>query len=97
MISRCRLFRNVPFEHVEDGGVAEPSGDVADCDSASVVEVMKGFGVDSVTHLDYHSAMVGPDGGMKPGISVDGVHPNAQGYAMMTPLAQAAIDKTLGK
>jgi lysophospholipase L1-like esterase len=51
----------------------------------------------SVTFLDYYSAMVGPDGGMKDGISFDGVHPNAQGYAIMGPLAQAAIDKTLGK
>ncbi|NYF91677.1 SGNH/GDSL hydrolase family protein [Tunturiibacter empetritectus] len=51
----------------------------------------------SVTYLDYYSAMVGPDGGMKPGLSSDGVHPNAQGYAIMTPLAQAAIDKALNK
>jgi lysophospholipase L1-like esterase len=59
---------------------------------------LRGYCVNhSVTYLDYHSAMVGPDGGMKPGLSSDGVHPNAQGYAIMTPLAQAAIDKTLGK
>jgi len=59
---------------------------------------LRGYCVNhSVTYLDYYSAMVGPDGGMKPGISFDGVHPNAQGYAIMTPLAQAAIDKTLGK
>src|SRR5580698_4951933 len=50
----------------------------------------------SVTYLDYYSALVGDDGGMKPGISFDGVHPNAEGYAIMGPLAQAAIDKTLG-
>jgi lysophospholipase L1-like esterase len=50
----------------------------------------------SVTYVDYYSAMAGEDGGMKPGISFDGVHPNAQGYAIMAPLAQAAIDKTLG-
>jgi len=59
---------------------------------------LRGYCVNhSVTYLDYYSAMVGPDGGMKPGISFDGVHPNAEGYAIMTPLAQAAIDKTLGK
>ncbi len=50
----------------------------------------------SVTYLDYYSAMVGEDGGMKEGISFDGVHPNAAGYAIMGPLAQAAIDKVLG-
>jgi lysophospholipase L1-like esterase len=58
---------------------------------------LKGYCVvHSVTYLDYYSAMVGPDGGMKAGISFDGVHPNAQGYAIMAPLVQAAIDKTLG-
>jgi lysophospholipase L1-like esterase len=58
---------------------------------------LKGYCVNhSVAYLDYYSAMVGRDGGMKPGISFDGVHPNAQGYAIMAPLAQAAIDKMLG-
>ncbi len=49
----------------------------------------------SYTYLDYYSAMTDADGGMKSGISVDGVHPNVKGYAIMQPLAQAAIDKTL--
>ena len=58
---------------------------------------LKGYCVThSVTYLDYYSAMAGDDGGMKPGLSFDGVHPNAAGYAIMGPLAQAAIDKTLG-
>jgi lysophospholipase L1-like esterase len=43
------------------------------------------------TYLDYYSAMAGPDGGMKPGISKDGVHPNAEGYAIMGPLAEKAL------
>ncbi len=51
----------------------------------------------SVTYLDYYSALMGEDGGMKPGSSIDGVHPNAAGYAIMGPLAQAAIDKTLSE
>jgi lysophospholipase L1-like esterase len=50
----------------------------------------------SVIYLDYYSAMANANGGMKAGISSDGVHPNAQGYAIMGPLAQAAIDKALG-
>jgi lysophospholipase L1-like esterase len=59
---------------------------------------LRGYCVNhSVTYLDYYSAMTDAAGGMKPGISFDGVHPNAQGYAIMTPLAQTAIDKTLGK
>jgi lysophospholipase L1-like esterase len=48
------------------------------------------------TYLDYFSALANANGGMKAGLSFDGVHPNAKGYALMTPLAQAAIDKALG-
>ena len=44
-----------------------------------------------ITYLDYYSSMAGPDGGMKPGISIDGVHPNAAGYAIMEPLAEKAL------
>jgi lysophospholipase L1-like esterase len=58
---------------------------------------MQGYCVNhSVTYLDYYTAMADANGGMKPGISVDGVHPNASGYAIMAPLAQVAIDKALG-
>jgi lysophospholipase L1-like esterase len=49
------------------------------------------------TYLDYYTALTDTEGGMKPGTSVDGVHPNEKGYAIMEPLAQAAIDQTLGK
>jgi lysophospholipase L1-like esterase len=48
-------------------------------------------GQEKLTYLDYWTAMAGPDGGMKPGISKDGVHPNGAGYAIMGPLAEAAI------
>jgi lysophospholipase L1-like esterase len=59
---------------------------------------LQGYCADhSLIYLDYYSAMVDANGGMKPGISFDGVHPNAKGYAIMTPLAQAAIDKALVK
>lgn len=61
-------------------------------------EWLKGYCVNhSITYLDYYSAMAADDGGMKPGISKDGVHPNTAGYAIMAPLAEAAIAKTLGK
>jgi lysophospholipase L1-like esterase len=48
------------------------------------------------TYLDYYTALATPAGGMKPGTALDGVHPTAAGYAIMAPLAQAAIDRTLG-
>jgi lysophospholipase L1-like esterase len=47
------------------------------------------------TYLDYYTSLTDDKGGMKPGISFDGVHPNAQGYAIMAPLAEAAIEKAL--
>jgi lysophospholipase L1-like esterase len=46
-----------------------------------------------LTYLDYYTPMADAAGGMKPGISLDGVHPNAAGYAIMEPLAQAALDQ----
>ena len=46
-------------------------------------------------YLDYYTALATPGGAMKPGTSKDGVHPTAEGYAIMTPLAQAAIDQAL--
>ena len=36
-----------------------------------------------VTYVDYFSALAGPDGRMKDGLSRDTVHPNAEGYAIM--------------
>jgi lysophospholipase L1-like esterase len=49
----------------------------------------------SLVYLDYFSAMVDERGLLKKSLSDDGLHPNAAGFAVMTPLAQAAIDKAL--
>ncbi|WNO52835.1 SGNH/GDSL hydrolase family protein [Stakelama saccharophila] len=49
------------------------------------------------TYVDYFSAMATPDGAMKDGLSSDGVHPTARGYAVMRPLTLAAIDEALGE
>ena len=50
-----------------------------------------------LTYLDYYTPMADAAGGMKPGLSLDGVHPNAAGYAIMEPLAQAALDQAPSK
>ena len=42
-------------------------------------------------YVDYYSALVDGAGGMKPGLSSDGVHPTPAGYAVMRPIAAAAI------
>ena len=46
-------------------------------------------------YLDYFSAMIDATGVMKAELTADDLHPNAAGYAIMAPLAQAAIDKAL--
>ena len=43
------------------------------------------------TYADYHSAMSNGKGGMKPWLASDEVHPTAEGYAVMRPIAEAAI------
>jgi lysophospholipase L1-like esterase len=50
----------------------------------------------SLTYLDYYSALTNAEGGMKAELTVDGVHATVKGYEVMAPLAQAAIDGTLG-
>jgi len=46
-------------------------------------------------YLDYFSAMVDEHGLLKKDLAEDGLHPNAAGYALMAPLAEAAIAKAL--
>jgi len=50
-----------------------------------------------LTYLDYYSAMMDEKGFLKDELSEDGLHPNAKGYAVMAPLAEAAIAATLKK
>jgi lysophospholipase L1-like esterase len=50
---------------------------------------------EQLVYVDYHGALVGADGGMRAGLSSDGVHPDAAGYALMAPLAEAAIAQAL--
>jgi lysophospholipase L1-like esterase len=46
-------------------------------------------------YLDYFSAMVDGRGMLKAELSADDLHPTAAGYAIMAPLAEAAIAKAL--
>jgi lysophospholipase L1-like esterase len=47
------------------------------------------------TYLDYFSAVVDDKGLMKKDLADDGLHPNAAGYKIMAPMAEAAIEKAL--
>jgi lysophospholipase L1-like esterase len=46
-------------------------------------------------YLDYFSAMVDESGVLREDLSSDDLHPNSKGYAIMMPLAQAAIERAL--
>jgi len=48
------------------------------------------------TYVDYNGAMATPEGAMQPGLADDGVHPTRKGYALMEPLAETAIQQSLG-
>ncbi len=47
--------------------------------------------------VDYNMAMRDAKGGMREGLSKDGIHPVPAGYAIMEPMIKNAINKTLGK
>lgn len=46
-------------------------------------------------YLDYFTALVDDKGLLKRDLAEDGLHPNAAGYKIMAPLAEAAISKAL--
>lgn len=46
-------------------------------------------------YADYWPVLATSAGAMKPEYSKDGVHPNADGYAAMAPIARAAVDRAI--
>ncbi len=50
-----------------------------------------------IIYADYFSAMVDERHGLKATLTYDGVHPNPEGYQIMEPLVQKAIQKALSK
>lgn len=48
-----------------------------------------------LVYLDYYSAMVDERNMLKKELTYDGLHPNAAGYEVMSPLAAQAIDAAL--
>lgn len=49
----------------------------------------------NATFADYYSALVDGKGMLKDGYSNDGLHPNDRGYALLAPVATAAIENAL--
>ena len=50
---------------------------------------------DHATFADYYSALVDSKGRLRDGYSNDGLHPNERGFALLAPVAEAAIEKAL--
>ena len=50
-----------------------------------------------LTYLDYFAKTVDEKGMLKADLANDGLHPNAEGYKLMAPLAEAAIQQALRK
>lgn len=50
---------------------------------------------EKVGFVDYAPALAMPDGSMKAEFTLDGVHPNAAGYAAIAPLARKAVAAAL--
>jgi lysophospholipase L1-like esterase len=49
-----------------------------------------------LVYLDYFTAMVDDQGLLKRDLAEDGLHPNAAGYKIMAPMADAAISRAQG-
>jgi lysophospholipase L1-like esterase len=57
---------------------------------------LKGYcAANGQVYLDYFSGMVDDQGLLRRPLAEDGLHPTRAGYAIMAPLAQAAIEKAL--
>lgn len=50
-----------------------------------------------LVYVNFWKALATPDGGMQPSLSLDGVHPNHAGYAIMNPLVDAGIRAALAQ
>jgi lysophospholipase L1-like esterase len=50
-----------------------------------------------IEYVDYWPALATESGAMKSSMSMDGVHPNSQGYKAMQSLTEAAIQSALGE
>ncbi len=50
---------------------------------------------EKLVYLDYYGALANARGGLDPKLAADGVHPTPEGYAVMAPLAKAAVARAL--
>ncbi|AOW09807.1 SGNH/GDSL hydrolase family protein [Flavobacterium gilvum] len=53
--------------------------------------ILKYAKANDILYVDYYSAMVNEEKGLKPIYSEDGVHPNKKGYSLMEPIVEASL------
>jgi lysophospholipase L1-like esterase len=69
----------------------EPAGKIIDLN-----KMIKSYAErNNLIYVDYFSAMVNEQNGLKKELGDDGVHPNGAGYAVMEPLIEKAIEEAL--
>jgi lysophospholipase L1-like esterase len=82
---------------ISDYGRAPQSAGRPPADILKINAWMKDYAAKAkVVFADYYSAIVDDKGMLKEGFSMDGLHPNAEGYKLIAPVTEAAITKALG-
>ena len=90
---RVVLSSVLPASHFAWRPAADPTAEVV-----ALNTWLRSFASEEhATYLDYYPSLAGPDGGMRPEYTPDGIHPNTAGYAVMEPLAAAAVTKALSQ
>ena len=69
----------------------EPAGKIVELNR----RIKKYAETHGAVYCDYHSAMADERNGLPESLSADGVHPNAEGYAIMAPIVEQAIARAL--
>jgi lysophospholipase L1-like esterase len=81
---------------IADYGRAKMSEGRPPADILKINAWMKAYAAKAgAIYCDYFSALADENGALKPGISMDGLHPNDAGYKLMAPVVQAAIDEAM--
>jgi len=89
---RVILASVLPADHFPWHAGIEPAGPIREL-NAWLAEYAK---AEHLVFLNYYPALATPEGGIKPELAVDkAVHPNDAGYAVMQPLAEQAVAKSL--
>jgi lysophospholipase L1-like esterase len=81
--------------HVAPNGVPQTTSRPMDRIKAINAWIKQYAAATGHVYLDYFSAMTDASGLLQEDLSQDDLHPNAKGYAIMGPLAEAAISKAL--